>query len=71
MRTEAILAYFKILSEVVTFPPSVNRFYRENVGDSTSHNPVGLHGLLTGTASPFFSFTSVVVVVDLDSVDPG
>jgi hypothetical protein len=25
----------------------------KNVGASTSHNPTGLHGLLTGTASPF------------------
>jgi hypothetical protein len=25
-----------------------------NVGDSTSHNPMGLHGLLTGIALPYF-----------------
>jgi hypothetical protein len=29
-------------------PPSVSRLSRENVGASTSHNPVGLHGLLQG-----------------------
>jgi hypothetical protein len=29
-------------------PPSVNRFFRENVGALTSENPVGLHGLLQG-----------------------
>jgi hypothetical protein len=29
-------------------PPSVSRLPRENVGASTSHNPMGLHGLLQG-----------------------
>jgi hypothetical protein len=29
-------------------PPSVGRFSRENVEASTSHNPMGLHGLLQG-----------------------
>jgi hypothetical protein len=28
--------------------PSVSRLSRENVGASTSHNPMGLHGLLQG-----------------------
>jgi hypothetical protein len=27
-------------------PPSVSRLSKENVGASTSHNPVSLHGLL-------------------------
>jgi hypothetical protein len=31
-----------------TSPPSMSRLSRENVGASTSHNPVGLHGLLQG-----------------------
>jgi hypothetical protein len=31
-------------------PPSVSRLSRENVGASTSHNPMGLHGLLQGIA---------------------
>jgi hypothetical protein len=31
-----------------TLLPSVNRLSRENVGVSTSHNPMGLHGLLQG-----------------------
>jgi hypothetical protein len=26
-------------------PPSVSRMSRENMGASTSHNPMGLHGL--------------------------
>jgi hypothetical protein len=30
------------------FPPSISRFSREHVGASTSHNPIGLHGLLQG-----------------------
>jgi hypothetical protein len=33
---------------LTTSPPSVSRLSRENVGDSTSHNPMSLHGLLQG-----------------------
>jgi hypothetical protein len=33
---------------LTTLPPSVSRLSRENVGPSTSHNPMGLHGLLQG-----------------------
>jgi hypothetical protein len=33
---------------LTTSPPSVSRFPRENVGASTSHNPIGLHGVLQG-----------------------
>jgi hypothetical protein len=29
-----------------TLPPSLSRLSKENVGASTSHNPLGLHGLL-------------------------
>jgi hypothetical protein len=32
----------------LTSPPSVSGLSRENVGASTSHNPMGLHGLLQG-----------------------
>jgi hypothetical protein len=32
---------------LITLPPSVSDCL-ENVGSSTSHNPVGLHGLLQG-----------------------
>jgi hypothetical protein len=31
-----------------TSPPSVNRVSRENVEASTSHNTIGLHGMLQG-----------------------
>jgi hypothetical protein len=31
---------------LTNLPPSVSRFSRENVEASTSHNPMGLHGLL-------------------------
>jgi hypothetical protein len=34
-----------------TLPPPVSR---EKVRASTSHNPMGLHGLLTGKALPLF-----------------
>jgi hypothetical protein len=33
---------------LTTLPPSVSQLSRENVGASTSHNPMDLHGLLQG-----------------------
>jgi hypothetical protein len=33
---------------LITLLPSVSRLSREDVGASTSHNPMGLHGLLQG-----------------------
>jgi hypothetical protein len=33
---------------LTTSPPSVSRLFRENVRASTSHNPMGLYGLLQG-----------------------
>jgi hypothetical protein len=33
---------------LTTLPPSASRLSRENAGASTSHNPMGLHGLLQG-----------------------
>jgi hypothetical protein len=33
---------------LATIPPSVSRLSRGNVGASTSHTPIGLHGLLQG-----------------------
>jgi hypothetical protein len=33
---------------LATLPPSVSRLSRENLGIPTSHNPMGLHGLLKG-----------------------
>jgi hypothetical protein len=32
----------------LTSPPSASQLSRENVGASTSHNPMGPHGLLQG-----------------------
>jgi hypothetical protein len=31
-----------------TLPPSLSRLSRQNLGAPTSHNPMGLHGLLQG-----------------------
>jgi hypothetical protein len=31
---------------LTNLPPSVSRLSRQNVGSSTSHNPIGLNGLL-------------------------
>jgi hypothetical protein len=39
---------------LTTSPPSVSRLSTENVGASTSHKPMGLHGLLQGTSLPFY-----------------
>jgi hypothetical protein len=33
---------------LTTLPPSVRQLSRQNVGASTSHSPMGLHGLLQG-----------------------
>jgi hypothetical protein len=33
---------------VTTLPPSVSQLSKQNVGASTSHNPLGLHSLLQG-----------------------
>jgi hypothetical protein len=41
---------------LTTLPPSVSQLSRENVGTSTSHNPMGLHGPLQGYLY-FFLFT--------------
>jgi hypothetical protein len=38
-------------------PPSVSRLSRENVGASTSHNPMGLQGLLQGQIYLTFTCT--------------
>jgi hypothetical protein len=34
--------------KLTTLPPPMSRLPRENVGALTSHNPMGLHGLLQG-----------------------
>jgi hypothetical protein len=47
---------------LTTSPPSVSRLSRQNVGASTSHDPMGLHGLLTGTALPVYPVTSCLLV---------
>jgi hypothetical protein len=39
---------------LTTLPPSVSRLSRENMGTSTSHNPMGLQSLFTGIALPFY-----------------
>jgi hypothetical protein len=39
--------YCLLACDTTTSPPSVSRFV-DNVGASTSHNPIGLHGLLQG-----------------------
>jgi hypothetical protein len=39
-------------------PPSVSRLSRENVGTSTSHNPMGLHGLFQGYLYLFYTQSS-------------
>jgi hypothetical protein len=43
---------------LTTSPSSVRRLPRENVGSSTSHKPMGFHGLLQGQLYLFFYLTS-------------
>jgi hypothetical protein len=42
---------------LTTLPPSASRLSIENVGTSTSHNPMGLHDLLERYLYFFFFFT--------------
>jgi hypothetical protein len=46
---------------LTTLPPSVSRLSKENVGASTSHNPMGLHGLLQGYLYIFCTFYYILV----------
>jgi hypothetical protein len=39
---------------LTTLPPSVSRLSRENLGASTSHNPMSLHGLFTSFTNTEF-----------------
>jgi hypothetical protein len=41
---------------LTTLPPSLSRLSRENVGVSTSHNPMGLRGLLQGQLYLFYLY---------------
>jgi hypothetical protein len=57
---------------LTTSPPSVSRLSRETVGASTSHNPMGLHGLLQGQlyllfALPLWQYeeTSTIIIQNL------
>jgi hypothetical protein len=46
---------------LTNLPPSVSRFSRQNVGASTSHKPMGLHGLLHGELYLFLPYIYVCV----------
>jgi hypothetical protein len=46
------------LTRLTTLPPSVSRLSRENVGASTSHKPMSLHGLLHGQLHLFSSISN-------------
>jgi hypothetical protein len=49
---------------LTSLPPSMCRLSRENVGASTSHNSMGLHGLLKVIALPFLLELSTVRLVE-------
>jgi hypothetical protein len=49
------------LVRLTTLPPFVTRLSRENVEVSTSHNPMGLHGLLQGQLDSFIFFIPLVM----------
>jgi hypothetical protein len=40
---------------LTTLPPSMSPLSKENVGTSTSHNPMGLHGPLQGYLYLYFT----------------
>jgi hypothetical protein len=46
---------------LTTSPTSVKGLSRENVGASTSHNPMGLHGLLQGQLYIFAFFLPIFI----------
>jgi hypothetical protein len=46
-----------LLVRLATLLPPVSRLSRENVGTSTSHNPMGSSRPVTMIALPFFTFT--------------
>jgi hypothetical protein len=50
---------------LTTSPPSVSRCL-ENMGASTSHNPMRLHGPLPGYLHPFFT-VHIIFIVSRDS----
>jgi hypothetical protein len=43
-----LVQYYSLKFNSTTLPPSVSRLSRQNLAASTSHNPMGLHGLLQG-----------------------
>jgi hypothetical protein len=47
-----------------TLPSCMSRLSRENVGASTSHNPLGLHGLLTRIALPL-PYQSIYIYIHI------
>jgi hypothetical protein len=47
---------------LTTLPPSVSRLSRENVGASTSHNPMDLHGLLQGQLYLYIKDPEFIVI---------
>jgi hypothetical protein len=48
---------------LIILPPSVSRLSRENVEASTSHNPMGLHGLLQGYLYLFYIWAYFVSAI--------
>jgi hypothetical protein len=42
---------------------SLSRLSKENVGASTSHTPMGLHGLITGIALLYFTFLLLLLLL--------
>jgi hypothetical protein len=49
---------------LTALPPSVSRLSRANVWASTSHNPMGHHGLLQGWLYLFLSERSLITRID-------
>jgi hypothetical protein len=62
---------------LTTLTPSVSRLSRQNVGPSTSHNPIVLHGLLQGKlyllhtqcVYVFRMILTIRVIISLNSIN--
>jgi hypothetical protein len=54
---------------LTTLRPTVGRLPRENVEASTSHNPMGLHGLLLGQLHLFTFYTTWCTCTEINETN--
>jgi hypothetical protein len=54
-------------TRLTTLLPSVSQLSKENVGTSTSHNPMGLHSLLQRQLYLFF-YLPYILIINIDNI---